>query len=69
MQNNYCLSHLVLNKQREVWGENRILDIIDSKSEAASNVTVLNLENQEFPGQILPLVKIGNTFTVPFFRK
>jgi hypothetical protein len=69
MNDGYSLNHLVLNQQRNLWGENRIIDIIDSKTDAAKEIEILNLDHVNFPGQIMPLVKIGNTFTVPFFKK
>jgi hypothetical protein len=69
MQNGYSLNHLLLNNQRTLWGENRIISMSDPKSEAASTMEVINLENPNSPGEIMPFVKIGNTFTVPFFKK
>jgi hypothetical protein len=68
MQNGYSLNLLVLNGQRNIWGENRFIEIQEPKSEMLSS-SEMQINNPTLTGEMMPFVKIGNTFTVPFFRK
>jgi hypothetical protein len=67
MQSGYSLNYLVLNGQRNLYGDNRIVSMFDPKTELAEKMEVSIPLNEE--NEMIHFVKIGNAFTVPFFKK